>query len=348
MKRIVSILFATGLIFGLNLYGTITQEVRVNFFKQLMLKNFDDIESMFEKISRDDKNDLVNRTVLDHDEQSILCCAAQEKNLEVVQFMIKHGAHANKKSRIKLSPLYWAAFHGSLDMVKLLVENNAQVNSHTTFVPLCIAAQKGFFDIVQFLIQNEAEVNATESFKVTPLHLAAEWGHCEIVNYLLDNKAKIDAKSSLSEPEYRYCNTPLFEAVRKGYQGRCTCHPKEEFHAPDNIHVVSLLLERGAKINEKCNYYSQVTALHEAARFGCVDMIELLIQWGADCNAQNNEGKTPHDFFVEIGSKRSHVKPDDIERITEMLKPDEISMPIETNIEGKLCFFSEQTKNLNF
>lgn len=329
MKKTVSILFVAMLIVGVNLYGTITKEVRQNFFNHLKQNKFEHIESIFKEINEDDKNELIHNVCVGH--EPMLCYLASQKNLEAIKFLIKHGAKVNNKSNIKIRPLYNAAYSGSLDIVKYLVENNAEINYNTKFVPLNIAAAMGFIDIVEFLIQQNADVNKTEAFRTTPLHKAAQNGHVEVVKLLLDNKAKIDAKSVYQEPTdgSHYACTPLYLAVDKGYQGECSCHPKEEFHAPNNINVVRLLLDRNANINEKCILGLDQTPLHHAAVHGCDDIIELLIERGADRNAKNKEGNTPYDSFMNRGIKMFHLKDydaDNIEKIKQMLKPDESSI----------------------
>ncbi len=57
-----------------------------------------------------------------------------------------------------------------------------------------IAAQKGHFEIVKLLVEKNADVNAPTLKGATPLYVAAQKGHMKIVEYLLDNAADINAR----------------------------------------------------------------------------------------------------------------------------------------------------------
>lgn len=60
------------------------------------------------------------------------------------------------------SPLHEAAFAGDVELVKLLVENGADVDDRDVqgVTPLILAIQAGHSDIARVLIANGADVNA--------------------------------------------------------------------------------------------------------------------------------------------------------------------------------------------
>ena len=55
------------------------------------------------------------------------------------------------------------------------------------------------------------------------------------------------------------------------------------------------MLTRGARVNEATN--TGETALHVACENGRADTIALLLKFGADLNARNQEGKTPFELL---------------------------------------------------
>ena len=55
------------------------------------------------------------------------------------------------------------------------------------------AAQKGHVYVVKVLIQNSADVNAVQKIKCTALHSAAQGGHVDIAKVLLENGADVNA-----------------------------------------------------------------------------------------------------------------------------------------------------------
>ena len=79
----------------------------------------------------------------------------------------------------------------------------------------------------------------------------------------------------------------------------CLEPPAEEC----KIDTLCVLIALGYNINVK-NMYSD-TALHNAARGGCVKAIEMLIANGADPNAQNKDGNTPLMEAVWLGKPKA-------------------------------------------
>lgn len=80
----------------------------------------------------------------------------------------------NGQDNCNISP-YGANSNRPADLVKLLIDSNADVNardeSHST--PLHLAALSGSAETVQLLIECGADVTAQDQSKKTPLHLAS-------------------------------------------------------------------------------------------------------------------------------------------------------------------------------
>ena len=62
--------------------------------------------------------------------------------------------------------------------------------------------------------------------------------------------------------------------------------------------VMQLLLQRGADVNKQSGYY-HVTALHRAACDNHIGVIEVLLKHGASTNIKDNERRTPIDVARE-------------------------------------------------
>jgi|WetSurMetagenome_2_1015567.scaffolds.fasta_scaffold32982_3 ankyrin repeat protein len=130
------------------------------------------------------------------------------------------------------TPLHLAVMKDHKDMVKLLIDNKADINASITAhvreiihksipgfksstmlyfdigaTPLHLAAASGHKDIVELLLAHGADVNAIDGDDGwTPLHWAANGGHKDAAELLLANKADINAKDG-------YGRTPLYYAA---------------------------------------------------------------------------------------------------------------------------------------
>ena len=118
-----------------------------------------------------------------------LYAAVDQSHLEVVKILLEHQANANLTTREGASPLYIAAEIGSLDLVIALLQvDGIKVDQPTIYgdTPLLIAVQEGYLEITAALIGAGADFSVRNLRKNTPLILASQEGHASIVRLLLD------------------------------------------------------------------------------------------------------------------------------------------------------------------
>ncbi|WP_264706609.1 ankyrin repeat domain-containing protein [Wolbachia endosymbiont (group B) of Archips podanus] len=241
------------------------------------------VDTILSKIEDSRKLNKVINTRSD-DKKTPLHYAAQSGNEQVVKLLIEKKANVDTRDRVDNRPLHIAAKNGYLGIVKVLLDTNkVNVNAETSpkykFTPLHFAARNGHLEIVNALLDKGAEVHAETKYKYTPLHLAAENGHFGVVSELLKNdKVNIDA-----ETERKL--TPLHLAAKNGY-----------------LEVVEALLKKGASVNAQDT--GNFTPLHLAALNGHSGIVKLLIDKGARVDAQTTKGNTP----LHLAAENDHVK----------------------------------------
>ena len=83
---------------------------------------------------------------------------------------------------------------GSLEIVKLLIKENAHIEFHADGdeSALMAASANGHIDIVNYLIENKAKVNKTIRGDGTALISAVKNNHYQIAKILLENGADVD------------------------------------------------------------------------------------------------------------------------------------------------------------
>ncbi|KAH9009933.1 ankyrin repeat-containing domain protein, partial [Lactarius deliciosus] len=99
-----------------------------------------------------------------------------------------------------MTPLHCAASDGRLEVARLLLERNAEVNSRDDrgATPLLSASQNGHRDLVPLLLDHSADVRIRDYHGNTPLRSAATKGHLDVARILLEhNAAEVNSQDDL-------------------------------------------------------------------------------------------------------------------------------------------------------
>ena len=115
--------------------------------------------------------------------------AAQNGHIEIVKLLIQNGADVNALGICNRTALHDAAENGHVDIAKVLIQNGADVHALDQWKRNAIHyVQHG--DIALMLIQNGVDVNLL-NYDRTPLHIAADrWtSDVTVVKVLLQNGA---------------------------------------------------------------------------------------------------------------------------------------------------------------
>ena len=121
--------------------------------------------------------------------------AIKRDNPDSLAALLNRGFDPNTPSPEGLDGLYLALRDSSLKAAQVLIEwprTRVETRTPKDESPLMLAALKGHTDLVKKLIERDADVNKTGW---TPLHYAATNGHLAVIELLLENHAYIDAES---------------------------------------------------------------------------------------------------------------------------------------------------------
>lgn len=134
--------------------------------------------------------------------------------------------------------------------------------------PLHDAAKAGDLKRVQQLVKDGADLEAALPRGETPLIVAALEGQTQVVKFLIERGAAIQARNDRGF-------TALHAAAYRG-------------HPP----VAELLIANGINVNDAENRF-KATPLHLAAEDNRKDVVELLLDKGAELEAKEGNGYTP-------------------------------------------------------
>ncbi|XP_041636769.1 ankyrin repeat and SOCS box protein 13a.1 isoform X1 [Cheilinus undulatus] len=197
--------------------------------------------------------------------------ASHGRALQLKQ-LIEGGSSVNMVTVDNITPLHEACIQAHPNCARLLLEAGAQVDVRTIHgsTPLCNACSSGSLECAKLLLEYGAKVNPSlTALTASPLHEACINGNVEVVKLMIASGAQLEAYDVHFGP-------PLHIACAKRH-----------------VDCVKELLSAGAKVN---SVKFHETALHHAARASMVDMIELLMEFGANVYASDNLGRKPVDY----------------------------------------------------
>ena len=233
----------------------------------------------------------------------------------VVWLLLKHGADPNLRDEHGKTPLHYAAEHCMPDLVELLLKHGADPNARDAEgrTPLYTVFERAANDrwervmaelTAAALLRHGADPNARDLEGRTPLHYAAARNHKAAAELLLKHGADPNARDESGETPLdlaaKWCAAEtgallaayglgpltLSHAVEAGCVDLVKALPpvndKQALSAAAwfcDVDVARVLLERWAEAD------ALEAALESAVAAGCVEVVELLLSWGARLRA---------------------------------------------------------------
>jgi ankyrin repeat protein len=186
-------------------------------------------------------NELAGRTALQ--------AAMQQCHVEIVRFLLDHGANANELTRDGKSLLHWAVATGNAEIVRMLLEAGAEVNAGDweNQTPLMRASHSGNLEMVTLLLDYGADINAHTANVhpeyyggATALIEAIKEEHLDVVRLLLDRGADVNAQGAAGTSALDWATMRRPDRPANGMRKDSEISP-----------LVQLLLDRGAKGGER-------------------------------------------------------------------------------------------------
>ena len=241
-----------------------------------------------------------------------LMMAARTGRTEVLRLLLDAGAAVDATETWKAqSALMWAAAENNVEAVRTLVAAGADVEARSAgqLTPLLFAVREGHVDSVRALLAAGADLDATAKDGTTPLVLAVINAHYELAGILLETGA------DPNKPDPRGSVLHALAWIRRPGSGR----PPLATGTLDSLDLARALLEAGANHNMRVdwrerpfevdlgivtpppgisvgrNFLSFVgaTSFYLAAKHGDIELMRLLVEYGADPLTPTEQGITP-------------------------------------------------------
>ena len=251
--------------------------------------------------------------------ESSLMLASRRGESEIVETLMLAGAQIDARQSNGNTALMWASAAGHSQIVKQLVDAKADINRSLSsgFTAFLFAVREGQIEAAQVLLEHGADVNATMDPKRTggrhprkgmsALLLAVESAHFELALKLVKQGADPNDQRS------GYAPLHALTWVRKADRGdNVEGDPEPRGSGRVNsIDFAKALIEAGADVDlqlengsspGKCKLHRKgLTPLMLASRTADIELMNLLIEHGADPKLTNIDGCTTMMVAAGVG-----------------------------------------------
>lgn len=228
---------------------------------------------------------------------SALHVAVRDGKEEVVELLLKRGAGINDATaESRLTPLHFASEKGQTLVARLLLEHGvkADVNARDRIglTPILYAISNGYLEMFEILLANGAIVKDVPEL----LNMAVEKESIEIVKILLEH-IDVNASDEYGRTALHFISLKGEEEATKIFSGE-----SEVPSSPTNIKVeiTKLLLRKGANVNAQTVH--GLTPLNAASGRGFAKVVQVLLEHNATLQI-HEMGMTPLHFSAQLGSE---------------------------------------------
>ncbi|XP_041879988.1 ankyrin repeat domain-containing protein 42 isoform X2 [Corvus kubaryi] len=239
-----------------------------------------------------------------------LQCAAHSGSLECLHWLLWHGADT---TRVTVGG--WTAAHLAAIRGQDACMQDVNVSDRNDWKPVHYAAFHGRLGCLQLLVRWGACVDDVDNNGNLPAHLAAVEGHLHCFKFLVGKTAGVthtlkarndhgETPRDLAERFYKDNILQYIDAVEKEGEHPETqevlAFPAHGAAFKGDLLVLRRLVRSGViNINERDDKGS--TLLHKAAEQGHIHCLQWLVEMGAGCDITNDAGETPKDVAKRFG-----------------------------------------------
>jgi ankyrin repeat protein len=158
---------------------------------------------------------------MDNKGNSVLTIAITEKSLDVAKLLIDTPSIDLERSNLAgETPVMLAAFTGSEELVRYLVEKRQVEINKPGWSALHYAATNGHLKISSYLLDKNAYVDPESPNKTTALMMAARGGHIEVVKLLLDRDADLSKINNVKMTAIDFAEQHNQSEIAEGLKSR--------------------------------------------------------------------------------------------------------------------------------
>ena len=236
------------------------------------------------------------KAVYDDQDVGVLHAAAENGEIEIIEFLVSQGCLVDSRSKEGLTPLMMAALYDEPSAFQMLLQNSADpsLKDNDGVSPLHYAAKGGNTSIINNLLLLGVDIDSRTNAGVTPLMTAAFCDKQSAFQMLIQNGAdpssKADRGLSLLQCAVQGGNPSIINKLlslgldvdSRGTQGAT---PLMFAAAFDKQSAFQVLIESGADPSLKAD--KELSLLHCAVQGGNTSIINKLSSLGLDIDSRS-------------------------------------------------------------
>ena len=244
-----------------------------------------------------------NINTQEEDGWTSLMLASRYSHHQVVELLLKEHANINTQEEDGWTSLMLASYGGHIQAVKLLLQWDADVSilNESNYNALMLASQYGHIEVVECLLQTQADPHILAYDGSTTFSLAAVSGNRDLVNMLLDKVQPTTDEIEKAVVLSCYGGHPTLITFLSNKLPHLTNDQRELLDSCVKGDLGAVIMKTLGSPDTPL--VLGLTPLMVASSCGHVDIVDALIQTGADVNKEeSNWGFTPL-FFAVRGAK---------------------------------------------
>ena len=238
-------------------------------------------------------------------QKKLLFEAIESHDVKSLEELLKIKVDLNIQDEEGCTPLLLAVDFGHFEIVKILVSNRANLNATNFYdeTPLGRAIEKGHYTITKYLLENGASVNV-DFGEESPLQMAIKEQNLEIIQMLLENGANPNFYDNSEDTvpamdqALEIGNSVIIKMLLK-YGADGNTFLSQAIISKNNLAMVELLLKNNVNVNI-CDYYGMPHLHFAITRTINIEIIYLLIRFGADINAPDADSHNPLHYAIQF------------------------------------------------
>ena len=227
--------------------------------------------------------------------------AVSAGHLDIVKYLVDHGASITETDLVGSSLLFVACQKGRTPIVTWIIKNESRLVSQCTkynWMPVHAAACGGSMEVLRCLAAAGADIFAEDNDGFSVLHIAAQQGEAKSVRYLIHEYPNIlhrKDKKGLNAVHHaaKWGHTDVFKLLLELGSDISVSNSKGQnsFHIAcmnGHLQIVSTILDKRRyllEVKDKASW----TGAHYACFGGHIAILELLVRHGADLMALTSE-----------------------------------------------------------